>query len=135
MDVFAKPATPGIIATGRARFILTGGIAETFAIAKTTPFVTQPTESALARRDSSEKSNFFASYCRFELQALFSRFLVLKLVLFMKPYHPMFCVVEKCIHTKFGRFCIYKRFDSYLVPGILPVFIFIQLRTDLYIKL
>ena len=53
---FASPVTLGTTATDLVLCILTVEIAETCAIAKTTPFVTQPTESALAHRDSWAKS-------------------------------------------------------------------------------
>merc|ERR1719412_1948712 len=45
-----------IIATDLVLCILTVEIVEMFVIAKTTPFVTQPTESALVHRDSWAKS-------------------------------------------------------------------------------
>ena len=41
--------------------ILMVGIVEMFVIAKTTPFVTQPTENALVHQDSWVKSRFFRS--------------------------------------------------------------------------
>ena len=59
MVAFASQATLGIIATDLVLCILTVEIVEMYAIAKTMPFVTQPTESALAHRDSSVKSNIF----------------------------------------------------------------------------
>lgn len=50
--VFASPATLVIIATDLVPCTHLVVIVVTCAIAKTTPFVTQPTESALALRDS-----------------------------------------------------------------------------------
>ena len=55
-DVFASLDTLDTTAIDLAPCILTAAIVVTCAIAKTTPFVTQPTESALALQDSSEKS-------------------------------------------------------------------------------
>ena len=52
----ASPGTPGTTATDPVPFIRLAGIVGTFATAKTTPFVTRPTESALAPRGSSEIS-------------------------------------------------------------------------------
>ena len=59
MAVFARPATLDTIAIDLVLCILMVEIAEMCAIAKTTPFVTQPTESALAHQDSLVKSNIF----------------------------------------------------------------------------
>ena len=56
--VFANRAMLDIIATDLVLCILTVEIVEMFVIAKTTPFVTQPTESALVHRDSWAKSRF-----------------------------------------------------------------------------
>ena len=53
---FAGPVTLVTTATDLVPCTLTAEIAETCAIAKTMPFVTQPTESALALRDSWAKS-------------------------------------------------------------------------------
>lgn len=53
---FASPVTLGTTATDLVLCTLTVEIAETCAIAKTMPFVTQPTESALAHRDSWAKN-------------------------------------------------------------------------------
>ena len=61
--VFASLATLVTIAIDLVPCTLMVAIVVMCAIAKTTPFVTQPTESALAHRDSSVKSNalfFFA---------------------------------------------------------------------------
>ena len=58
---FASPVTLGTTATDLVLCTLTVEIAETCAIAKTMPFVTQPTESALAHRDSWAKSKL--KYC------------------------------------------------------------------------
>ena len=55
--VFASLATLGTIAIDLVPCTLMVAIVVMCAIAKTTPFVTQPTESALAHRDSSVKSN------------------------------------------------------------------------------
>ena len=57
--VFASLATLGTIAIDLVPCTLMVAIVVMCAIAKTTPFVTQPTESALAHRDSSVKSNAF----------------------------------------------------------------------------
>ena len=51
-----------IIATDLVLCILTVEIVEMFVIAKTTPFVTQPTENALVHQDSWVKSRFFSPY-------------------------------------------------------------------------
>jgi len=53
---FASPVTLVTTATDLVLCTLTVEIAETCAIAKTMPFVTQPTESALAHRDSWAKN-------------------------------------------------------------------------------
>ena len=55
--VFASLATQDTIAIDLVPCTLMVAIVVMCAIAKTTPFVTQPTESALAHRDSSVKSN------------------------------------------------------------------------------
>ena len=60
--VFASLATLATIAIDLVPCTLMVAIVVMCAIAKTTPFVTQPTENALVHQDSWVKSRFFGPY-------------------------------------------------------------------------